>query len=432
MVGLTVSEDSPIRLFSDLEFLALASARFAGGFAFATIIIALALYADIFNASGLVAGLFGTAYALIRLLLALPIGRYVDIGNSKRYLLAGLITNVVVLFGYTLVGNVGHVIFLRVLQGMGSALLLISATTVVGEIAPQEERGRWIGTFNQTFSLSSFSGDIVGGTLLTVVGFQSTYGVLIAVTVLALVLVYVFVRDNPGTTADPDELPGAESYRLLLRRNAIKALVMFRFAFSFGKMAVVLFLPIYARTQFGMQAMLIGAVLAGGKLTKAGLQGYVGSFSDRVGHLEYFITVGAILFAVGTAAIPFAPVVSGLPDVSVALLGYRLTLVPAFFFLFACYLLLGIADCFRIPTSMTLFVNEGEHYDAVAGSLSLRSVSWQVGALLGPLIVGTLFDVSSFLVGFWVAAGFIVVSAGIFLVLYAPEPTPDVLAQPND
>ena len=432
MIGLSLSERSPLRLFSNPEFFALASARFAGGFAFATIIIALALYADLFEASGFITGMFGTAYALVRLILALPIGRYVDIGNSKRFLLAGLVMNVVMLVGYTFVASAEHVIALRVLQGVGSALLLIAATTVVGEISPDDERGRWIGTFNQTFSLSSFAGDIAGGTLLTVFGFGPTYGVLIAVTLVALVLVFVFVRDDPGSTADPDELPGLESFRRLLGRNAIQALLTFRFAFSFGKMAVVIFLPVYARTQFGMEAILIGGILAGGKLTKAGIQGYIGSLSDRVGHLEWFIVTGAAFYALGTALIPFAATLSGLPSVSFSLLGSRVTLVAPFFFLFACYLLLGIGDVFRIPTSMALFVNEGEHYDAVAGSLSLRSVSWQVGSMLGPLIVGTLFDYTNFFVGFWVASGFVIVSAGVFFVLYAPESTPEVAAQPND
>lgn len=430
MVGL--SEDSPLRLFLDLEFLALASARFAGGFAFATIIIALALYADLFDASGVVAGLFGTAYALVRLILALPIGRYVDIGNSKRYLLAGLVMNVVMLVGYTFVASAEHVIALRVVQGIGSALLLIAATTVVGEIAPEDERGRFIGTFNQTFSLSSFTGDIVGGTLLTVFGFGPTYAVLIAVTVLSLALVYAFVRDNPGSKADPDNLPGIESFKLLLGRNAIRALLAFRFSFSFGKMAVVIFLPVYARTQFGMEAILIGGILAGGKLTKAAIQGYVGSVSDRIGHYEWFVMAGAALFALGTAMIPFAASLSGLFSLRFSLLGNEVTLVAPFFFLFVCYLILGFGDSFRIPTSMTLFVNEGERYDAVAGSLSLRSVSWQVGSMAGPLIVGFLFDVTNFFVGFWIASGFVVASAGAFFVLYTPEAATDAVAQPND
>jgi len=36
----------------------------------------------------------------------------------------------------------------------------------------------------------------------------------------------------------------------------------------------------------------------------------------------------------------------------------------------------GVADGLRIPTSVAMFVEAGEQFDAVAGSVSLRSVSW--------------------------------------------------------
>jgi len=102
---------SPLSLFKNPEFVALASARFVGGFTFATVILALALYADLFNASGLVAGLFGSAYALFRLILVLPIGRYIDLGNAKRYLLAGLVINAATLVGFTSVDSALHVTY---------------------------------------------------------------------------------------------------------------------------------------------------------------------------------------------------------------------------------------------------------------------------------------------------------------------------------
>jgi MFS family permease len=81
--------------------------------AYATIIIALALYADFFEASGIVAGLFGSAYAVVRLVLVLPLGRKIDLGNSKRFLLVGLGLNVLLFAGLTLAGTIEHVIVLR-------------------------------------------------------------------------------------------------------------------------------------------------------------------------------------------------------------------------------------------------------------------------------------------------------------------------------
>jgi MFS family permease len=251
--------------------------------------------------------------------------------------------------------------------------------------------------------------------------------VLVGVTLVSTAAVAAFVRDDPGTRADPDEATGAETFVRLLRRRAIVALVAFRFAFSFGKMAVKLFLPIYARTQFGMSALLIGAVLAGGKLTKGVTQGYVGQYTDRVGGLRWFVFVGTIGYALGTAAIPVAGYAETLFDpVSLAAFGRQVRIGPAFFALFVEYSVLGAADSLRVPTSMALFVEEGEHFDAVAGSLSLRSVVWQVGAVVGPLIVGATIDRVSFLAAFLIAAGFMVVAGVVFIGLFESEPPPDV------
>ncbi|MDZ7702423.1 MAG: MFS transporter [Halobacteriales archaeon] len=335
-------EPSPLDLLREPEFLTLTAVRFVTGLAFATVIIALALYADLFEASGVVAGLFGTAYAAVRLLVVLPMGRRIDIGNSKRWLLGGLGLNVLLLVGFSLVGSIEHVVALRGLQALGATVLWVTGAAVVGEIAPDGDRGLWIGTYNQAQSVGSLGGDLLGGALLFVYGFGTTYAVLIVLTLAVTAAVVVLVRDDPGTRSDPEEATGLETFGRLIKRRAVLALVAFRFGFSFGKMAVVIFLPIYARTEFGMSALLIGGILAGGKLTKGVAQGYVGGYADRVGSMHWFVLAGTLGYALGTALIPAAGVAAGVfPSVSLAGPWGELTLVPAFFALFLAYSVLG-------------------------------------------------------------------------------------------
>jgi nitrate/nitrite transporter NarK len=122
--------------------------------------------------------------------------------------------------------------------------------------------------------------------LLFLYGFAATYAVLSLVVSVATVFAFVFIRENPGEQDESVQSSGIETIRSLLGRNSIRALVLFRFGFSFGKMTVIIFLPIYAQTAFGMNPLQIGGILAGGKLTKSFSQGYVGKFSDRVGRRE--------------------------------------------------------------------------------------------------------------------------------------------------
>ena len=424
---------SSLALFRNREFLALSGTAFARAQAYSTILIALALYADLFGTTSTVEGLWGTVFALVQLVIVLPLGRYVDIGNSKRFLLAGLALNVAVFGGYMLVDSVAHVILIRMLQGLSASVLWITGSAVVGEISPDDARGLWLGTYNQVGAFSSFAGDLVGGVLLYVYGFTLTYAVLAAITAGAGLLVLVALRDNPGGKKDPDEATGVETLRSLLGRTAVRALVVFRLGLSFGKMAVIIFLPIYARTEFGMNPVLVGGILAGGKLTKAATQGYVGGATDRFGNKHYFVLAGALLYALGAAIIPLAEFAVGtVPAATVSAFGRTVTLVPAFFVLFTAYAVCGIADSIRLPASMALFVEEGEHFDAVAGSLSLRSIAWKVGQVAGPLTVGIIWDATSVFVAFAAAAGLIVLAAMSFVALYATEPAPEVAAHLGD
>ncbi|ELZ38980.1 MFS transporter [Halorubrum tebenquichense] len=397
-----------VRLLGDREFAALAGTAFARSQAYSTILIALALYADLFGTTGFVEGLFGTAFAVVQLVIVLPLGRWVDTGNAKRWLLGGFLVNVAVFVGFSLVDSSVHIILVRMVQGLGASVLWITGATVIGEISPDDERGRWLGSYNQFASFSSLAGDLVGGYLLYAYGFSETYLVLTLVTLAAFALVYAFLRDNPGGRKDPEDAGGIETFRSLLGLPMLRALVFFRFTFSVGKMAVIIFLPIYARTTFGISAFAIGWIMAGGKLTKALTQGFVGDLTDRYERTYLFVAVGALLYGVGTAAVPLAAYFEGtVPPVTVSYLGDSQTLGGAFFALFGAYSLLGIADSIRLPASMSLFVSEGEAYDSVASAMSLRSVSWKVGQVVGPVLVGSTMDFTTTETGFLLAAGFI-------------------------
>ena len=87
-------------------------------------------------------------------------------------------------------------------------------------------------------------------------------------------------------------------------------------------------------------------------------------------------------------------------------------------------MILGIADSLRIPTSVAMFVREGEYQDAVGSSISLRSVSWQIGATIGPLAIGVTTDLLSYTVAFWAAAGLAVCAGLLFVFIYRDEAPP--------
>ena len=81
---------------------------------------------------------------------------------------------------------------------------------------------------------------------------------------------------------------------------------------------------------------------------------------------------------------------------------------------------------------MALFVEEGEQFEAVAGSLSLRSIAWKVGQVAGPVSVGALWDATDVFTAFFTVGAFIAVAAVAFLSLYRLEPAPEGVPTPGD
>ena len=420
-----------VALLRNREFLALAGTAFARSQAYSTIIIALALYADAFGTSGFIEGLWGTAFAAVQLLIVLPLGRKIDTGNAKHWLLGGLVVNVFVFVGYMFVSSSVDVILVRMLQGIGASMLWITGSTVVGQISPDDESGRWLGSYNQVAAFSSLAGDLVGGLLLSMYDpLQSrvVYALLAAVTIVAFVLVYFNLRDDPGGGVDdPEAQSGLGTIKKLLKLPMLRSLVLFRLSFSVGKMAVIIFLPILARTEFGIDAFAIGWILAGGKITKTLLQGYVGNLTDQIGDRAKFVAVGALVYGVGIAMIPLSlPAEETMGRFYLGYFGHGQELGGGFLVLFAAYAVLGIGDSIRLPASMALFVEEGEKYESVASAMSLRSISWKIGQTVGPLGVGLIKDFVGTVQAFLTASAFVVFATGVFWFTHTRSNEADV------
>jgi predicted MFS family arabinose efflux permease len=254
----------------------------------------------------------------------------------------------------------------------------------------------------------------VGGYLLFAHGFRLTYLVLGVISIVAFALAYGFLRSDPG--ASDDSSSNLDTIWGLLDRPKIRALLSFRVLFSMGKMIVLIFLPIYGRTVFGLSAFAIGGILAGGKLTKSLTQGRVGRLTDRAGRREPFIVAGALVYALAALTITLAAPAEGLFEPVVAGIGGRtVALTPPLLVLFVAFAFAGVGDSLRLPASMALFVEEGEQFDAAASSLSLRSVVWKLGLLIGPVTAGALNDRFSAVAGFVLAAGTMLAATGVYL-----------------
>src|SRR3984957_9713656 len=122
-------------------------------------------FARHFGVSTAAAASVVSAFALLRVLGALPAGRLVDRFGERRVMAAGItvVAASSILAGFS--GSFAELIVLRGIGGLGSAMFSVSAQTLLLMSVPADQRGRASGLFSGGFLVGSISGPAIGGLL---------------------------------------------------------------------------------------------------------------------------------------------------------------------------------------------------------------------------------------------------------------------------
>lgn len=87
-------------------------------------------------------------------------------------------------------------ILFRILQGLGGAALMPLSMTLLFSAFPPEERGAAMGFFGIPVLLAPAIGPTLGGYLVTYVGWQLIFYINVPVGILAVILAFLFIRDQ--------------------------------------------------------------------------------------------------------------------------------------------------------------------------------------------------------------------------------------------
>ena len=356
------------------RFIPLYFARFSIALGITMLLNFIAIYADLFEAGGFWIGMFTTSYTTVQLITLLPIGWLSDRFNKKIILLSGLATLAISYLAFIFVNGVASLTVVRAFQGIGFAAAGTTCLAVTGELAPEEKRGKIIGTSNASRLLSSALGSVLGGWMMQNWGFAPPYALLFLLTTISGILTYVFVEEDETRITK-------FTFKIHAKNKRIQSISWFRTFYAFSVMMVRTYVPVFARLVLSLSATRIGIILAAEKLVNMFLQRYSGNISDRIGRFS-MLFIGGSMYAVGAIFIPFQAGFWGL----LAINGF-----------------MGLADAFREPASMALFADEGRG-SGIASSFSVRSIIWQPGAILAPMIGGGLMEWLGFGYVFWTAS----------------------------
>lgn len=137
-----------------------------------------------------------TGYILASTVMMPVYGKIGDQFGRKPVLLAAI---VLFMAGSVISGlstNIDWMITGRVVQGLGGGGLMILSQTVIADIVPPRERGRYMGLIGGVFALASVAGPLLGGWLTTGPGWRWAFWMNIPLGLLAMGL-FAFLLKLP-------------------------------------------------------------------------------------------------------------------------------------------------------------------------------------------------------------------------------------------
>ena len=186
----------------------------------------------------------------------------------------GLMSVASLLFGFA--GAAWMLVALRLAAGFGSALSWVAAFTWIVAQAPEERRGRMIGTLLSAAVVGTLLGPVLGSAAATV-------GIPLAFTLVCaaglVVAGWAWVTPAPGPSPGR---PFTETFAAVLRPRLASGLMLIGLSpLLFGVLTVLAPLKL---AYLGWSAAAIGAVFLVAGLFEAGAHPLIGRWSDRAGY----------------------------------------------------------------------------------------------------------------------------------------------------
>jgi EmrB/QacA subfamily drug resistance transporter len=133
-----------------------------------------------------------TAY-IITSAVTIPItGKLTDMYGRKYFYIGGLIIFILASLFCGLSNTITQIILFRGMQGIGAGIMMANAFTVIGDIFPPAERGKYQGFISGIFGLSSIVGPTLGGYVTDSLSWHWVFFINIPLGLLIILLFFFF------------------------------------------------------------------------------------------------------------------------------------------------------------------------------------------------------------------------------------------------
>ncbi|MDP2645193.1 MAG: MFS transporter [Desulfobacterales bacterium] len=145
---------------------------------------------------------------------SIPLGRLSDVWGRKRLYLVGLVVAGIVALTAGFARNSYHLIGLRLVTGICSALISTNSWALISEVFPARERGKALGINTACVFVGLSAGPVIGGLLITQFGtWRATFFSVAPFYLIVAALSFRWLPETkPSGLRRPSDLPGALSF----------------------------------------------------------------------------------------------------------------------------------------------------------------------------------------------------------------------------
>jgi len=375
------------KIFCTLFFSILAAVTGVG-----IVVPLLPIYAHNHGAGGFyIAAIFG-AFSFSRTLLLPFFGRLSDRKGRKNIIVFGLLAYALVSVAFLFANSINALIFVRILQGIGSAMIMPVTQAYIGEITPEGKEGWVMGLFNMSVFIGLGIGPLIGGTVNDAFTIN---GAFICMGFLALTGFFASLFLLPPVKSEKIicHVKKPIEWKLLFKDQDIIGLSAFRFCYTTCIGIIWGFLPIFADFKFSLSTSLIGILVMIGVMTSGVMHIPMGYLADRI-NKKVMVVIGGSISIYGLFSFTSASGFSGL---------------------FIANVLFGLGGGISMPALMAMIVIKGGRLRSMGSVMGLVTMAHSFGMLIGAFLAGLMMEYFQLSQAFTLGA--VVMLAGIILFI---------------
>jgi MFS family permease len=399
------------KTLTSTEFRAVMGVTLVIMFGFGLIVPTLPLFARRFGVGEAGIGLVLTVFAATRLAADFFAGSLIDRFGERTMVAAGAVIVGISSIGAGAAPNFPALVVLRGAGGVGSAFFLGGLTAHIIGTVTAAERGRAMSVFQATIGIGLLLGPLAGGLLAAAAGLRAPLFLYGAICIVAApVVIRVMSSAHVPATAladapvldDPVPAPAApawERLKPLFRDSAYRAALIGSAAGFYVSGGIQTLIPGFWEDKLGRSTGSVGLPFTVLALTSLAVVWHAGSLSDRRG--RKFALVPA-LAATGIFAALMGSVTTGLG---------LLVLVA----------LLGVASGYARPGPTSIVADVASSEQRAVAVAGYRTAA-DVGALVGPIVVGVVAQYLGYGPAFIAVGSLAVVAAAVTILARETAP----------